>query len=106
MALQPPRNLRLETGASVLDYELLGEKAATLGRLGERAAKAVNRLAAFDAAEGGGEGRLALVQAASEAVWHFFIQRELCGFRDHRLVTAELRIPREVLTRLGAAPKR
>jgi hypothetical protein len=106
MALRPPRDLRLENGATVLDYELLGEKAATLGRLGERAATAVGRLAAFDAEEGEGDGRRALVDAASEAVWHFFIQRELCGFRDHRAVTAELAIPREVLKRLGAAPRR
>ncbi len=106
MALRPPRDLRLETGASVLDYELLSEKASTLGRLGERAAKAVGRLAAFDAGDGPGEGRQGLVDAASEAVWHFFIQRELCGFRDHRAVTAELAIPREVLKRLGAAPPR
>ena len=48
MALRPPRDLRLESGASVLDYELLGEKAATLGRLGQRAAQAVARLNAFD----------------------------------------------------------
>jgi hypothetical protein len=39
-------------------------------------------------------------------VWCFFIQRELCGFRDHRSITAELKIPREVLGRLGAATKR
>jgi hypothetical protein len=106
MALRPPRNLRLETGARLLDYELLGEKAATLGRLGDRAAKALARLAAFDA---GGEDRAArpqVLQAASDAVWHFFIQRELCGLRDHRGVSAEMHIPPEVLRRLGAAPKR
>lgn len=105
MALRPPRNLRLETGASILDYELLGEKAATLGRLGERAAKAVAGLQAFDAEGGDPAARPALLYAASEAVWHFFIQRELCGFRDHRGVSAELRIPPEVLRRLGAAAK-
>jgi hypothetical protein len=103
MALRPPRNLRLESGASILDYELLGEKAATLGRLGERAGKAVARLNACapDAPE-----RRSLVDDAADAVWCFFIQRELCGFRDHRMVTAEMKVPRDVLARLGAVPKR
>jgi len=103
MALRPPRNLRLESGASILDYELVGEKAATLGRLGERAGAALARL---DACEAGAAERRVLVDAAAEAVWHFFIQRELCGFRDHRLVIAELKIPKDVLGRLGAAPRR
>jgi hypothetical protein len=103
MAVRPPRDLRLENGASVLDYELLGEKAATLGRVGERAGAAIRRLEACapDAAD-----RPALVAAAAEAVWHFFIQRELCGFRDHRGVIAEMRIPRAVLSRLGAGGRR
>ena len=104
MSLRPPRDLRLESGASVLDYELLGEKAATLGRVGQRAAQAVARLNAFDGGEG--EDRTAILHAASEAVWCYFIQRELCGFRDHRGVIAEMKIPKEVLRRLGAAPKR
>lgn len=103
MALRPPRNLRLESGASILDYELVGEKAATLGRLGERAAAALARL---HASEAGAAERRVLVDAAAEAVWHFFIQRELCGFRDHRLVIAELKIPKDVLGRLGATPRR
>jgi hypothetical protein len=103
MALRPPRDLRLESGASVLDYELLGEKAATLGRLGQKAAQAVARLNAF---EGEGADRTAVLYAASEAVWCYFIQRELCGFRDHRGVIAEMQIPKEVLRHLGAAPKR
>jgi hypothetical protein len=106
MALRPPRDLRLESGASVLDYELLGEKAATLGRLGQRAAQAVARLNAFDGGVEEGEDRTAALHAASEAVWWYFIQRELCGFRDHRGVIAEMQIPKEVLRRLGAAPKR
>jgi len=101
MALRPPRNLRLESGASILDYELVGEKAATLGRLGERATAALARLHAGDPAD-----RRVLVDDAAEAVWHYFIQRELCGFRDHRLVIAELKIPKDVLGRLGAAPRR
>lgn len=103
MAVRPPRDLRLESGASILDYELVGEKAATLGRLGGKASAALARLNAAAADEA---DRRALVDAAAEAVWHFFIQRELCGFRDHRLVIAEMAIPRAVLARMGAAPRR
>jgi hypothetical protein len=106
MALRPPRDLRLESGASILDYELVAEKAATLGRLGGKAAKAVERLLAYDAGDVGDDERQVLLQRASDAVWCYFVQRELCGFRDHRGVIAELRIPPEVLKRLGAAPKR
>jgi hypothetical protein len=102
MVLRPPRDLRLESGASILDYELVAEKAATLGRLGGKASSALDRLAACEA----GEDRSGLLQQASDAVWCYFIQRELCGFRDHRAVIAEMKIPQEVLRRLGAAPKR
>jgi hypothetical protein len=106
MALRPPRDLRLESGASVLDYELLSEKAATLGRVGGRAAAAVARLRAFDEAGAVNGDRPDLLQQAADAVWCYFIQRELCGFRDHRSVIAELRIPPDILCRLGAAPAR
>ena len=97
MALRPPRNLRLESGASILDYELVGEKAATLGRLGERATAALARLHAGDPAD-----RRVLVDDAAEAVWHYFIQRELCGFRDQKDAIRHYGIPGEVLVRLGA----
>ena len=39
---------------------------------------------------------------AADAVYAFFIQRELCGLRRHDAVIRDLRIPREVLVRLGA----
>jgi hypothetical protein len=97
MALRPPRDLRLESGASILDYELVAEKAATLGRLGGKAAKAVERLLACDAGDVGDDERQVHLQRASDAGWCYF---------DHRGVIAELRIPPEVLKRLGAAPKR
>ena len=101
MAVRPPRDLRLENGAGALDYELLEEKAATLGRLGAKAAKAIERLHACEA----GDERRGLVAEAAHAVWCYFIQREVCGLRDHRPVIADLNIPREVLGRLGAAPR-
>lgn len=104
MALRPPQNLssgiRFETGASVLDAEIAAEKAASLGRAGARVELALGRL--DDPAAIEQEGREALLKAAADAVWKFFIQREACGMRDQRPVIQALNIPRAVLVRLGA----
>ena len=37
-----------------------------------------------------------------EAVYAYFIQREVCGFRRHDEIIREFAIPQEVLARLGA----
>ena len=46
--------------------------------------------------------RAALVRAAAEAVYAYFVQRELCGLRRHDDVIREYGIPREVLVQAGA----
>lgn len=86
-------------GQNPLDYEILGEKAAALGRAGGRAQSCVARLnrTAPDDAQ-----RPRLLREAAEAVYAYFIQRELCGLRRHDDIVREWRIPREVLVRLGA----
>src|SRR5215217_1558916 len=57
MSVRPPRSfstgLSRETGWSVLDYEILQQKAQTLGTLGCQVEQALARLRAFDA---GGHG--------------------------------------------------
>ncbi|TWG97121.1 hypothetical protein L598_002200000050 [Mesorhizobium sp. J18] len=86
-------------GQNPLDYEILGEKAAALGRAGSKAESCVahlNRTAPDDAQ------RPRLLREAAEAVYAYFIQRELCGLRRHDDIVREWRIPREVLVRLGA----
>ena len=105
MSSRPPHNLsasnfRLETGASMLDAEILSEKAAALGRAGTRVEAALARLNDPDTVAE--LGRDALLKVAADAVWAFFIQREVCGFRDQRAIIAEMKIPRAVLVRLGA----
>ena len=104
MSLRAPQNLStqlsFETGASVLDAELLQEKAASLGHAGHAVEKS---LAALQAATPGTRDHL--LAAAAEAVWGFFVQRELCGLRDQAQVIADYAIPREVLVRLGARPQ-
>jgi len=104
MSLRLPQNLssgiRFETGASVLDAEIAAEKAASLGRAGAQVERALARL--NDPAAVEQEGREALLKAAAQEVWKFFIQREACGMRDQRPVIQALNIPRAVLVRLGA----
>jgi hypothetical protein len=88
-----------ETGIAILDHELLAEKAAALGRAGERAELALAKLRAHG---GNGEEREALLKDAAAAVYAYFIQRELCGFRRHDGVIRDLVIPGQVIARLGA----
>lgn len=90
--------LKVETGESVLHYELMEEQAQSLGRAGRKVEAALAALAAHP----GGEGRPALVKAAAEVVWDFLVQREVMGFRDRPQVVAQYGIPREVMVRLGA----
>ena len=108
MALRPPSQYQMNalgtsgTGGAVqsLDHEILGEKAATLGRAGDRVEKALKRLAAeaHDSPQ-----RPVLLKNAAETVYAYFIQRELCGMRRHQDVIHEYGIPAEVLVRLGAS---
>jgi len=101
-SFRPPRNLgrRLdfETGDAVLCYELMEEQAQSLGRAGRKVEAALAALRDHP----GGEGRPALVKAAADAVWGFFVQREVIGLRDRTQVIAQYAIPREVLVRIGA----
>jgi hypothetical protein len=93
-----------------LGHEILAEKAAALGRAGERAELCVGRLNRYlggEAVDGATEEdretvRKKLLKEAADAVYAWFIQRELCGFRRHEAVIRDLKIPREVLVRLGA----
>ena len=87
----------MRTGIGVLDYEIAGEMASSLGRAGERVAKTLADLA--KAREG---KRPAALREAADAVYAYFIQRELCGLKRHDDAIREYGIPREVLARLGA----
>jgi len=97
-----PSRFSIETGAGILERELLAEKAATLGRISREAERALKRLKDHDAGDGDGAPREALVKSAAEAVWRFMIQRELCGFRDPEAIVTDYAIPREVMNRVGA----
>jgi hypothetical protein len=88
-----------DSALDLLGHEILAEKAAALGRAGQRVEETLARLR-----ENGGdeERRPRLLKDAAEAVHAYFIQRELCGLRKHDAVIREYNIPRAVLVRLGA----
>jgi len=86
-----------ETADVALRHEMLEEQAAALGRMGRKAEAALARLRAHE-----GEGRAEVLKAAADAVWCFFVQREVMGLRDRAQIVADYQIPREVMVRLGA----
>jgi hypothetical protein len=91
------KRLGVDTAETVLHHELLEEQAASLGRMGAKLEAALVALRAHD-----GEGRAAVLQAAADAAWCFFVQREVIGLRDRAAVVEQYQIPREVLVRIGA----
>ncbi|TIO81505.1 MAG: hypothetical protein E5X98_09950, partial [Mesorhizobium sp.] len=64
-----------ESALDLLGHEILAEKAAALGRAGQRVDEALAKLR--ENGEGGDRNRL--LKEAAEAVHAYFIQRELCG---------------------------
>lgn len=107
MSFRPPQSFRTQpdTGLNILEYELASERADALGRHGRKVEAALAALSAWKVDEPGGIDREALIDRASEAVWAFFIQREICGLRNNRDVISRYGIPNEVLARLGAVRK-
>lgn len=103
MTLRPPSRYSgsgtVPDFLGLLDHEIAAEKASSLGRAGERVEQTLARLRAHN---GNVLGRIALQKEAAEAVYAYFIQRELCGMRRHQDVIREYQIPNEVLVRLGA----
>jgi hypothetical protein len=77
----------------------LAEKATSLGNAGRKVETCMEKLLSY---QGDSETRTALVKSAADAVYAYFVQRELCGFRRHDDIIRDYGIPREVLIRLGA----
>jgi len=106
----PRRDIR-PSAVELLNDEFAQEKASALGRLGRALESALEALARFDAggqrdtpSTEGQQLRAALVAEASDALWHFAVQREACGLRDLRYVLRDYRVPSEVAARMGARP--
>lgn len=92
--------VRPEAGTSAINHEIVAEQASSLGAAEARVLKTLQTLA-----EASGNREVALDEAR-DAVWSYFVQRELVGFRRHADVIQALAIPAEVLIGLGAKPAR
>jgi hypothetical protein len=105
MSLRPPshtpQNLSGKAPLNVLDYELMAERADSLGRAGLRAESALQRLR--DATP---ETREEFMDAAAAEVYALFIQREICGLKNGREVIARYGIPGAVVARLGVTRRK
>ena len=93
----------------VLDYEIVQEQAAALGRMGRALEVALAKLREFDAAHPRAgapvstqKARHVLVMEAGHALWMFVVQREACGLRDSRTVMRDYNVPGEVQQRMGS----
>ena len=103
MTFRLPQNLSTpldtNTGTSVLEAEILAEHAAALGhqgRLVEKAIKAYEAAANLPAQE-----QDVLLNAAAEAVFNYFIQREAIGINNHDHPIKFYNITPLILARLG-----
>jgi len=109
MSVRPPQSFSqpgfANTGFNVLEYELQAERAAALGRQGLKVEAALAELAAWSPDDAGGTEREELFYKAADAVWSFFIQREMCGFRNNCDIIKRYAIPKEVLARVGTVRK-
>jgi hypothetical protein len=89
-------------GANPLEHAINAERAITLGRLGREVEAALLAWQSTREAREP-ERRAAALQACADAVWRYFIQRELQGLMRHEPVIEFYQIPQEVLARVGAS---
>ena len=92
------RMVRPEAGTAAIDHEIQAERASSLSAAERRVIKAIAGLES-------GADRETWLAEARQAVWAYFVQRELIGFRKHNDVIRDLKIPPEVLAGLGAMAK-
>lgn len=91
------RMVRPQAGTAAIEHEIMAERASSLGAAEARVVKTI-------AALGTATPDPAALAEAQQAVWAYFVQRELIGFRRHADVIRELGIPQSVLNGLGASP--
>jgi hypothetical protein len=104
MSFRPPQsyggNASGKSPLNILEYEMMAERADSLGRAGLKAEAALARLK-----EGTEADKEDLIDAAAAEVYALFIQREICGLKNGRDVIARYGIPGVVLARLGVSRK-
>jgi hypothetical protein len=95
---------RPRTGQDVLEYEILGEQAATIGRLSQELRNALDALAAVGHDD---PQRPRLVDVAGYALWNFVVQRDCSGMgRMTEHVLKSYGVPPEVRARMGVTRPR
>jgi hypothetical protein len=102
--------MRSKTGWDVLEHEILGEQAATIGRLSRELRETLDALKAFDEQSASVDRRdprrLRLVDAAAYALFNFVVQRECSGLRGTEHVLKQYGVPAEVRARMGVTKPR
>ncbi len=93
------RMVRPEAGTAALDHEINAERASSLSAAEKRVTTTV-------AALGSAANHPEALAQARDAVWSYFVQRELIGFRQHQDVIRDLSIPPQVLNGLGAMSRK
>jgi acid stress-induced BolA-like protein IbaG/YrbA len=93
------RMVRPEAGTAAIEHEIAAERANSIGAAEARVIKTLKALSDNPT------NRDAALGDAQQAVWAYFVQRELIGFRRHADVIRDLQIPGEVLAGLGAVRK-
>ncbi len=93
------RAVKPDAGHASLQHEIDAERATSLSAAEK---KVIATLAAWRTA---GDDKPQRLGAAQQAVWAYFVQRELIGFRRHADVIRDLDIPPVVLNGLGAMPQ-
>lgn len=94
----------LQTGAGILDGEILAEMAASIGRCGRALETALDALKTHDEAhrnEPDDAARAVLVQQAADRAWALFVQYELAGLSTQKNLVKRYGIPGDVLVRIG-----
>jgi hypothetical protein len=79
----------------------MAERAGSLGRHGLKVETALAELQAWSPERHSDAELESLVNKAADAVWAFFIQREICGLKNSRDLIQRYAIPSEVLARVG-----
>ncbi len=110
MSFRPPKSLGPRPNDAALDvlhYEIMQEKASTLGRLTRDFEQALAAWRDFEAAErrprdaADQATREKLLDAAADALWWFVVQREACGLRNTEAVLRDYRVPAALRLRMG-----
>jgi hypothetical protein len=99
MSFRLPQTLSSDAAFDQIQHEVLGEKAAALGRAGKLVEE---RMAVLASAPAKGAARVEAVQQAADAVYALIIQRELCGLRNQDDALQLYGVTPEVTARIGA----